>query len=692
MPLDIKLLPVDYAQVNADWLEDKKPYKHQLEVFNLTEEAISSRKFLCIFNTSATGGGKTLASFAYPMKKDKPVIGIYPTNELIEDQARSLEKEYQRYSKIGVHKINSRELDKWEAELEKSRHSDALETVLSWKDAILTNPDIVYLTFFGYYNPTGKPGQNERLFQKIASYQVYVFDEFHLYNVKQVGNIATIIGALHALQKNQSKIFIFSSATPSPIFLSVLDKLGIETQIVAAEEANQDTQMIRRVAHPVHLTILPAALARWQAFDALQENFTVIQEFIESYPEAKSVFIIDGVADAVLLANYLRTKLGDENVGEIHGLSSVESRRDGLMRPHTVGTSTIEVGIDFKDETEKDLLVFEAKTAAQFIQRLGRVGRHQKSTGIPNRTIALVPPYVYNFLQENLGNFTEVNRAQLMDMINEGYRSVNQFKGYFKLYTPVEAFELNKFISHQMQPDVYGTVRQALEKMVNFMSERQIDKIAKSHAWLKGNKLLNPLHSFRGSGFNVAIIDKTEKTGNPVKTYNLSFILRRCKFKELSRSEFFQRIDQLQAKFPEINAIHRRMNLIEPEIDSLMGVYGYFEIYEILDQARKVWFEVPQRKVKKTEEITDIEGLTIKTEPYCELGWLNRLLKRKSFVCWIGRERPWTISFSKGLPPLFEVYELHVRQRLHTYNWSIVFNQNAYFLSCLRWEKEETKQ
>ena len=35
--------------------------------------------------------------------------------------------------------------------------------------------------------------------------------------------------------------------------------------------------------------------------------------------------------------------------------------------------------MDFKAEREKDFLIFEARTAGQFIQRLGRIARHEKS-------------------------------------------------------------------------------------------------------------------------------------------------------------------------------------------------------------------------------------------------------------------------------------------------------------------------
>ncbi|MBI2875709.1 MAG: type I-D CRISPR-associated helicase Cas3' [Candidatus Tectomicrobia bacterium] len=695
MAISIDLLPVDYALKEASWLPGKIPYSHQVRVMELIEEALAHRKMLCIFNTSSTGGGKTLASFAHSILRHRPALGVYPTNELIEDQRRALASEFERgWGGQVLQKVDSRELDRWEWELERHGHPQILERILDWGGVVLTNPDIVYLTFFGLYGSSEhSPGINQRLFQALTEYPVYVFDEFHLYNIKQVGNIATMVGALRALQPGRGKVFVFSSATPHPLFQEAMERLGVRVEVVTAEEAPPSHPQARRVAHPIQLTLLPANLAGWKAFEALQEQFDLVRGFLDFYPGARTVFILDAVADAIRLASLLRKELGAKGVGEVHGLSSDISRRQAFQKPHTVGTSTIEVGIDFVGEAEKDLLVFEAKTAAQFVQRLGRLGRHAKSIPTPNRVLALVPQYVHDFLQEKIKEGEELPRTRLCELILEGYRAVNQFRGYFKRYAPVEAFALDRFISAQMQPDTYEMVRGALDNMIRAMSGREIEGIAREHAWLKGHKLLKPLQSFRGSDFQVAILDRTETEGSPLKTCDLFFVLRRTRFRELSKAEFFRELDEIEKRFPqEIASQRRRLELVGSEIEELMGVYGYFQVEEILEQARKVWLEAYQNRTERIG-LGSIRGLIVSTDPPLdrELTWLNRTLGRKSFVCWIGRQSPWTISFSRGLPPMFELYELRIKAaggRIIA-RWSIAFNQNAYFLDCLRWEEEE---
>lgn len=690
----LNLEPMAYPLLDEDWLPGRKPYPHQIETLRCVQQAMQQGEFLCLFNASVTGGGKTLASFAYTLRTDTPAIGVYPTNELIEDQRRALQEEF---AKDRLFKVDSRELDRLEVDYERHGHARTLEMILAWQPTLLTNPDILYLVFFGCYVPKERTealkGLSERLQQRLIQNDIFIFDEFHLYNTKQIGNVATMIGALHALQRGRGKVFLFSSATPAKPMADLLDKLGIPTKTIEPQTVPWDAPGARVVSHPVELFVVPANLARWQAHEAIEENFTLIGDFTDGYPEAKVVFILDSVAGAVLLASHLELCFGRASVGEVHGLSSEEARREALRRRFTVGTSTIEVGIDFKGEHEKDLLVFEARTAAQFIQRLGRIGRHAKATNIPNRAIALVPEYVHNFLWERLNGRTSIDKQQLTELVYEGYRTPNQFRSYLRRYTPVEANALKEFIAHQFQPDDRPHIEQALTQMIQVMSEREVGKIEKQHRWLAARRMLAPLQSFRGHGLEVALWDNTERAGSPIKTYDLLFILRRGIFKELTPEGFFRRVDRWLDEHPEEERpLRRRLAMVGSEIDDLIGVYGYFELNGILPKARKVWFECYLSDVEEAggwHKLTTIEGLEVKTEPFCPLSRVNKLLAKKPFVCWLGQDDPFTIQFARGLPPLFEVYELRVLSDLGgrvVCRASIAFNQNAYFLDCLYWE------
>jgi CRISPR-associated endonuclease/helicase Cas3 len=118
-------------------------------------------------------------------------------------------------------------------------------------------------------------------------------------------------------------------------------------------------------------------------------------QFLERYPEGRGVFILDSVYEAKLLAQSLAKCYGWDQVGELHGYLDAEARRGALECKFTVGTTTIDLGVDFTGKQAKDFIVFEARSAGQFVQRLGRIGRQRrKQQDIPNYALALVPGYV----------------------------------------------------------------------------------------------------------------------------------------------------------------------------------------------------------------------------------------------------------------------------------------------------------
>ena len=85
------------------------------------------------------------------------------------------------------------------------------------------------------------------------------------------------------------------------------------------------------------------------------------------------VVILNSVVNAIELEDTLvENGFSRDEIAPIRGLSS-RAARDIHGKTLVIGTSAIEVGIDFKC----DYLIFEAGDAASFMQRFGRVGRHQ---------------------------------------------------------------------------------------------------------------------------------------------------------------------------------------------------------------------------------------------------------------------------------------------------------------------------
>lgn len=686
-PLEIEIEALAFAQTDDEWLPGYQPYTYQSQVYQCVQEALSRKETQCFLLITPTGSGKTLGSYAYAIKHQLPVLGIYPTNELIRDQERVLQDWIDPHKEGRLLRIDSAQLDDWQAKLDLQRHSETLERLMHWQPTILTNPDILFYIAFGLYE--GPEGLGRRLFALLGQYRLFVFDEFHLYNIKQMADMAFLIGALHAIHPQKGRVFLFASATPeSPVLPWLRDQLQLPVEVIKGEFSNAPEA--RCIAHPLRLTLLPADLRHWQGVKALFEYLSEIQKFVNTYPEARLVTILDSVAGAMEVAQALRKNFPDKAVGEVHGFSSEQERVNALQMPFTVGTSTIEVGIDFKDEAEKDVLIFEARTTAQFIQRFGRLARHAKRFPIPNWAIALVPEYVYHFMAERLTK-SPLSRSDLYDLIEEAYQKTEDFTRYLHLHAPAEFQEAVSKILTMFQPDDRPRIQEGLAKTVQALTGKPAGPAWALHRRYNEEHILRPLLTFRGSGLEIAILDKRgSDSGFPAKRYDLLFLLRRGIFDELGKNQYLEHLEELAKFWPEDVAREKRYShLIGHSPEDLLGVYGYFVLKGLLDKSRKVWFEIGEDQIRgRKAQVTVVQGLEVATEPEVRLRLLNAHLRGKQIVAWFIDRHPTAIKLGRALPPLLEIYELRVRRPgggLSNTSWSIAFNQNAFFVDSLPW-------
>jgi len=688
----LDIAPIAYAQISADWLPDLTPYVYQQRVYQLVQEALTRNETLCLFLVTPTGSGKTLASYAYAINHQLPVFGVYPTNELIRDQERSLKPWIDPHENYRLLRVDSRQLDHWQDALREKQHATTFETLMNWRPTILTNPDILFYTFFGLYK--GPHSISQRLFILVGEYRFFVFDEFHLYNVKQMADVAFLVGTLHAINPDKGRVFIFASATPeSPALPWLRDHLHLPVEVVEGEAS--DAPEARPIAHPLQLTLLPADLRRWKGVEALLKYLPELQQFVNTYPQARLVTILDSVAGAINMARVLRETFPNEPVGEVHGFSSAEEREAATRQPITVGTSTIEVGIDFKDKTGKDVLIHEARTTSQFIQRFGRLARHKKSLPIPNWVIALVPEYVYHFFTERTTDGATLSRPQLYSLVEEAYQSPQDFARYLTTHAPAEFHEARWLVQGLFQSDDRPRVVEELENTIHALTGKTAGQAWGKHRQYKEERILKPLLTFRGSGFEAAILDERgTDVGFPAKRYNLMFLLRRGIFNEIDEEKYLARLDALANRWPEDVARERRYSKrIGRKPEELLGVYGYLSLTALRDKGRKVWFKIGEEEVLgRKGQVTTVSGLELTTDPPVGLRRLNKHLRHKCIIAWFMNQHPASIKLGRVLPPLFAIYELRVHRlsgMLSEQKWSIAFNQDAFFVDSLGWWRQQ---
>ncbi len=680
------------AQSDREWLPGLRPYVFQTQVFDGVQEALTHGHTVCLLLVTPTGSGKTLASYAYGIRHGEPAFGVYPTNELIRDQEAALRPWMDSGGPYGLLRIDSTQLDAWQDALDVPQHALALEHVMRWEPTILTNPDILFYTFLGLYK--GAKGLSQRLFALLGRYRIFIFDEFHLYNVKQMADAAFLAATLDSINPQSGRVLIFASATPeSPALPWLRDRLGLTVEMIRAQPSREAGARV--TAQPISLVVVPANLGRWRGTDALVECLPLVRQFVDGYPQARLVTILDAVAGAVAGATLLRGAFPGVPVGEVHGFSSREQREGALRSRFTVGTSAIEVGIDFRGETEKDLLIFEARTASQFVQRFGRLGRHEKSLPIPNMALGLVPEYVYNFLASRWPAGHRLSRETLYSLVEEAYQKPEDFGRYLSTHAAVEFHEARVLCEGMFQPDDRPRVARGLEAAISALTGKTGPQARGLHRQYAQERVLRPLLSFRENGLDAAIVDERDgQVGFPIRRYDLMFLLRRGVFTELAPEDYACRLDALASRWPDDVRRERRYGtMIGLGPEDLFGVYGFFLLTGFLDQPRKVWFEVSEEEVRSRKaQVCVVGGMEVATEPELQLRRLNRHVRRKALVSWFVDRDPASIRLGRALPPLFEVYELRLRRpggQLSDAAWSIAFNQHAFFLDSLGWRNPQ---
>lgn len=422
----IRSAGIQAAQLPGNW----RLIAHQVQ----TLEWLRDPDVDIVINTAMTGDGKTLAAQLLPLlDRDRNAMFMYPTNELMRDQHKSLEETLQRwpsqlhwpYGGLVVETMNALELDKAQAALESNR-AGAVENLLD-SDILLTNPDIFHLLMQMAYRHHGNTP--ELLISQIADrFRLFVFDEFHLFDTPQVA--AALIGMLllREISGGRAK-FLFLSATPQKELVEWAKRAGLRVKIIEGDYqhgADSVAEGWRRVLRPTDLHLWNGKLEGWVS--AHLEDI-ILPFFAQHRPGAKGVIIANSVATAHRLYALLLEPLARVgiSVGLNTGLTGQEERRISRETDLIIGTSTIDVGVDFRI----NLLIFESIDAASHMQRLGRLGRHEDDgQGHPFdhfEAHALLPEWVIKTVSEKIAAEQSVKRSDYHEEILGAFPRHNQF-------------------------------------------------------------------------------------------------------------------------------------------------------------------------------------------------------------------------------------------------------------------------
>jgi CRISPR-associated endonuclease/helicase Cas3 len=287
---------------------------HQAETYKQITQSDAD----IIFNTSATGDGKSLAAYL-PGLLDRQfrTMGLYPTIELVEDQTRQQTEYHSRFNLDPTPRIDRLygiELSRRVKEEETDRFNILLQSI-EQKPVILTNPDIFHLiTHFRYRNPAESA---ETLPFALADFpDLWVFDEFHIFGCHQETAVLNSMALIRQATQRKRK-FLFTSATPKQDFLQQLQQAKFKVVEVQGEYSSEEKPGYRQILQGVELEFVH--LKDTNTLDWLCQNSDRISDSLKAETKGRGLIIVNSVALASQAVTRLQELLPDVVVREISG-------------------------------------------------------------------------------------------------------------------------------------------------------------------------------------------------------------------------------------------------------------------------------------------------------------------------------------------------------------------------------------
>lgn len=451
-------------------------YPHQLHVLNQWEKEET------MMVVTKTGSGKT-ATACLPLflQEKSAAVFVYPTNALIADQEASIRglAENQLGMKTRVItpenvrgkdagedlelvRIDAHQLELFRKALKLNDKASALLRLLQPPGKgckiILINPDILYLLYSLRY------GRNSvEALAYLQHYQTMVIDEFHLYWGLELANIL-FLTYLARKMKAFKKILLLS-ATPDEGVMDLVARIMGDPEIITgkedialppAGEKVMTREILFTVEHKGDDLVETISNYLQQVKEEIDQKFKKNKD--PSYIPA--VVVVNSVVDAIRLEDFLINEGWDRSkIGVVRGLMAKGSRtieRKKLV----IGTSAIEVGIDFKT----DLLLFQAGDSSSFMQRLGRVGRHCPGKAVlfgdsrEQKSFNKLPP--------------EISREQFEKAVKRIYQDRDSFSWFVSTYSGVVTNVAQTEIIKKVLKGDYKTNETEKEKLFSWFDQQ----------------------------------------------------------------------------------------------------------------------------------------------------------------------------------------------------------------------------
>lgn len=717
--MQITTLPVysklaDAAEVDAaPDLADRLPKDWRLSQHQLaTYQALRDDAVDVVINTAMTGDGKSLAAYLPTLlDSSRGAFGMYPTNELAHDQRRQFGNYNRDFaSQLTFTNLSGDTLGSFIADRpEFGRRAEGLAALMQDHQVLLTNPDIFHLMINYRY------GSNILSIQELpalvnACYKNYIFDEFHIFNTPQmVSAITAMLFLCATASQNPSKRprFLFSSATPNPVFAKLLRESGLRVREIQGVYSSSPSDEYRQVLYGADLHLHKLGehqnLEQW-----LQEHIAVIEDHWRdaSGPRPRGVIIVNSVVEARRIARMLRDRLQGISIGENTGLTDTERRREAMDKADViVGTSTIDVGVDFNIS----LLIFEAPEAGAFLQRFGRLGRVRWGESPFARYAAHAlfsskTPWVYDNFVKELGerqvhDGDSVERpVTLRDAVRAAFPSSTSFERYVRRWGALQAAHIIAGMEDRQlggsHADAAAKLRDQYQHTLGLKSIGSA--LGRYRSLLKGKNepaspqckaILNEVLSFRGSSpFQAVVWD--DSTSPPTFLSYDALVIAQNSDLCLADREPFQ--EALAARYPdaaERKAMLARFRYCLTKDDDPLVLY----VDSFWPERERLILQIDRFEPRiQSSQVLLLTGLSIKQPRNEETKLLNMILRKQRIVGYITKKEPKELRWKLKLPSFFPLYIVHDS---HEQPYTLALGQAALLLEAeALWMKKKDEE
>ena len=416
------------------------------------------------------------------------------------------------------------------------------------------------------------------------------------------------------------------------------------------------------------------------------------------HPGSKGAIILNSIAAVKRLTPFFRELLEPHGltVGENTGLSGKGEKERSLSSDLVLGTSTIDVGVDFKI----NFLIFESESAGSFIQRLGRLGRHdgysldgQQIKFESFTAYALTPNFIIErlFLGDSppLEPAGTYNRPFFHAQISDNYRKLNDFRGYYSRWGAVQSMRLCRQLGHMTVKQQYEGSQKAFQTACEQIFNTSLKKVfGRSKVWErewqqlsgkdKGNPIADDASSFRGSSpLQCGLYDLTEANeADRFKTYDLPGILGNLDIETWTETGFMQMLLQTAERTEQPIPKGRFKHCL-----AFMKLRSYRE--ERLNW--KFTYPGDLQPIADAWEVEVLTGIQVWQPENHWIGEINKRLKKQALVSYVLRRPLAEVRSRLRLPMHFQIYPISDQYSIHdaTAPYSIAFSQSALLLDTL---------